>query len=347
MRAEIFVASALLVLGLATSVRSQDTRPMDEMIIDAANSSLEFEFFYDPTNSTSGECFIKVELDIVYSCAEWQELLDRNNSVPGRRKRTAGINPGQRGGHRWTNNRIPYELRSGHFSSRDRQVIQSALSDWSRYTCLSFTETTRYRNRLRFQNGGGCFSRVGMVGGAQVVGLASGCRYKGVVIHEVGHAIGLHHEQTRPDRDQHVRIIRQNIPPRVYYNFEKYSWTVIKNMGIPYDYSSIMHYGKKAFTMNGGLTIQTVNPKYQNVIGNRHNLSFRDIKSVNIMYNCKAATRGCTKRDSSCPGEGFVGKDCKCWCPGSPYQLCTGGGGGGGGCGGGEGGGIGVGGGGD
>ena len=34
------------------------------------------------------------------------------------------------------------------------------------------------------------------------------------------------------------------------------------------------------------------------------------------------AVSGCAKK--SCPGEGFLGKDCKCWCPGSPVQYCDG-----------------------
>ena len=32
---------------------------------------------------------------------------------------------------------------------------------------------------------------------------------------------------------------------------------------------------------------------------------------------------GCTKHSSECPGEGFVGKDCTCWCPGNPVRPCT------------------------
>ena len=68
---------------------------------------------------------------------------------------------------------------------------------------------------------------------------------KGVVVHEVGHAVGFQHEQTRPDRDDYVEIIRQNIPPHLYYNFQKYSRTTVDDYTVPYDYKSIMHYGPK------------------------------------------------------------------------------------------------------
>ena len=64
------------------------------------------------------------------------------------------------------------------------------------------------------------------------------------MIHELGHAIGFHHEQTRPDRDNYVTIIRQNIPSNLYYNFQKYTQSVINDYGVPYDYRSIMHYGR-------------------------------------------------------------------------------------------------------
>ena len=67
---------------------------------------------------------------------------------------------------------------------------------------------------------------------------------KRIILHEIGHAIGFQHEQTRPDRDNHVTIIRKNIPPNMYYNFQKYSTRVINDYGVPYDYRSLMHYGK-------------------------------------------------------------------------------------------------------
>jgi len=44
-------------------------------------------------------------------------------------------------------------------------------------------------------------------------------------------------------------------------------------LGQPYDYESIMQYEGKAGSKNGGLTIQTLDPKYQQIIGKAEHLS--------------------------------------------------------------------------
>ena len=67
---------------------------------------------------------------------------------------------------------------------------------------------------------------------------------KGIIIHELGHAIGFHHEQTRPDRNSHVTIMTQNIQPHTLFNFQQYSTGVINTYDVPYDYRSVMHYGQ-------------------------------------------------------------------------------------------------------
>lgn len=52
---------------------------------------------------------------------------------------------------------------------------------------------------------------VGAVGGEQILNMGDGCQYVGLVLHEFGHAIGFYHEHNRPDRDDTVEIMWDNI----------------------------------------------------------------------------------------------------------------------------------------
>ena len=72
----------------------------------------------------------------------------------------------------------------------------------------------------------------------------------GVVIHEIGHAIGFFHEQSRPDRDDYVTIHYENILEGLEDQFTKHSAEILKTNGIPYDYASIMHYGSHVSKCN-------------------------------------------------------------------------------------------------
>lgn len=62
--------------------------------------------------------------------------------------------------------------------------------------------------------------------------------------------------QARPDRDEYVKIIAENISPRYLPDFNKANKTLVTSRGFPYDYESVMHYSKKAFTNVGDDTIK-------------------------------------------------------------------------------------------
>ncbi|XP_071092898.1 zinc metalloproteinase nas-13-like [Haliotis cracherodii] len=312
-------ASFLAVISFIQILSSVSSLTMDQIIQNAANSSAQFEFM-DEANGV-----VQVELDMKFTLEQWRDLIKLNKTSGNSREKRKAVRNARL---RWTSKAIPYEIAPNTFNTREQQQIRNAIDDWEMYTCITF-RTSSTGNRVRFQDGGGCSSFVGMLGrGSQAITLARGCRQKGTIIHEIGHAVGFHHEQTRPDRDRFVRILRENIPPNVFFNFQKYSTSVIDDFGVPYDFSSIMHYGSTAFTVNGRRTIETLDPQFQNRIGNRRGHSFRDIKLANKMYSCSESCTGITDADCPSSREGFVGKDCKCWCRGtgnSPVQLCDGG----------------------
>ena len=59
-----------------------------------------------------------------------------------------------------------------------------------------------------------CFSEVGRMGGMQEIGIGfDGSCTQGNVMHEILHAAGFWHEQSRSDRDQYVKVNFHNIMP--------------------------------------------------------------------------------------------------------------------------------------
>ena len=71
-------------------------------------------------------------------------------------------------------------------------------------------------------------------------------------------------------------------------NFQKYSLGVASTLGFPYDYESIMHYQRTAFSKNGLDTITPTDPNAN--IGQRDGLSAIDIAQLKAMYNCGTPT---------------------------------------------------------
>nr|XP_020472812.1 high choriolytic enzyme 1-like [Monopterus albus] len=178
---------------------------------------------------------------------------------------------------------IPFTINSD-FTSTDRQVISQAMQAFHSTTCIRFVPHQNEKDYISIENQGGCFSPLGRMGGKQVLSLnRQGCIYQGVAEHELNHALGFVHEHTRSDRDNYVRINWENTDPQQAYNFDKSS---TDNLDTPYDYSSIMHYGKTAFSVNGWDTITPI-PDSDIQIGQINGLSQWDIFRINKLYSCE------------------------------------------------------------
>ena len=82
------------------------------------------------------------------------------------------------------------------------------MKEWMEKTCVTFTpagselhKAAGHNHKITIFNGGGCYSTVGYTHRDHKVSLSLyGCAYHGTALHELGHTIGLHHEQSRIDR---------------------------------------------------------------------------------------------------------------------------------------------------
>ena len=110
--------------------------------------------------------------------------------------------------------------------------------------------------------------------------------YPAVIEHEFMHAIGVQHTHSRPDRDNYVTIIEENIQANATDNFEKLDEEEYNTFGLPYDYLSVMHYSDTLFSNGKGKTILTKDSSMQDVIGRAHGVSDGDIELVKRMYKC-------------------------------------------------------------
>ncbi|XP_053085450.1 hatching enzyme 1.2-like [Pangasianodon hypophthalmus] len=177
---------------------------------------------------------------------------------------------------------VPFKL-SSVYSFSERTVIANAMATFHSKTCIRFVPRTDQTDYLSIESKDGCYSAVGRTGGAQVVSLSRmGCIYYGIAAHELNHALGFYHEHTRSDRDRYVTINWANIDPAMQSNFNGRN---TNNLKTPYDYSSVMHYGKTAFSINGLDTITPI-PDPSVKIGQRDDLSATDILRIKTLYNC-------------------------------------------------------------
>ncbi|XP_068043227.1 tolloid-like protein 1 isoform X2 [Anomalospiza imberbis] len=192
----------------------------------------------------------------------------------------------------WPGGVIPYVI-GGNFTGTQRAMFKQAMRHWEKYTCVTFIERSDEESYIVFTyRPCGCCSYVGRRGnGPQAISIGKNCDKFGIVVHELGHVIGFWHEHTRPDRDDHVTIIRENIQPGQEYNFLKMEPGEVNSLGEPYDFDSIMHYARNTFSR--GMFLDTILPSRDDngirpAIGQRTRLSKGDIAQARKLYRCPA-----------------------------------------------------------
>eukprot|EP00930_Biecheleria_cincta_P047823 TRINITY_DN33221_c0_g1_i1.p1 TRINITY_DN33221_c0_g1~~TRINITY_DN33221_c0_g1_i1.p1 ORF type:complete len:492 (+),score=54.82 TRINITY_DN33221_c0_g1_i1:113-1477(+) len=190
-----------------------------------------------------------------------------------------------------------------------------ALEHVAQRTCLQFQELSangpdrcsQVPSVIVQSSDSGCYSYVGedsyfkFAGKSQPLNLGRGCEFLGIAVHEIGHAIGMAHEQSRPDRDNYMTVHWDNIPRDKAHNFAVNSAAYV---GDRYDYFSLMQYDPHAFAINREKrTLDATDEHQTRIMGQRHGFSSSDTRQIMRMYGCSGSRD--TQAGHWCLGKSF------------------------------------------
>lgn len=190
---------------------------------------------------------------------------------------------------KWPNAQIPYVISAG-YTTEQRQIIAMAMSAFHNATCIRFLprKSTQADYITITKTGTGCNSAVGKAGGNQKLSLDDGClskSYVGIAIHEMMHAIGFAHEHQRPDQEDYIDVLYDNIQPDWQQWFQPLPETEVNTLNLPYDIQSVMHY-----VSFSSAAVDSSQPiilaKDGSYTGNDQRLTCLDAQKINKYYNC-------------------------------------------------------------
>ena len=193
------------------------------------------------------------------------------------------------------------------------QQFRDSVAEWSAWANLNFVESIAgHPNFITVLEdpalAGGFSSSIGMGGGEQFVRIGPNAWNRGTICHEVGHAIGLWHEQQRPDRDTYVIINFSNIAPGDQGNF-----AIIPDATThgAYDFYSVMHYARTTLAINPNMDTISMQPAYASfadVIGNNYDrtLSKLDRAGMAEVYGNPTSLPSATVTNTKDSGSGSL-----------------------------------------
>ncbi len=178
---------------------------------------------------------------------------------------------------------IPYVIASG---SGDVSNLNAAIAQFnSTFSNIQFVAYTSQADYINFYYNpddfsGECEAIVGRAGGEEQIGGSAACTVP-TLLHEMGHIVGLWHEQSRPDRNAYVSVNYDNLIKGSISNFNQI-YDNAQTFGTLFDYASIMEYPAFAFSRNGGPAIESIPAGIP--LSNLSGYSATDIDGIERLY---------------------------------------------------------------
>jgi len=166
----------------------------------------------------------------------------------------------------------------------DPQRVEAAIQYFNENTPVKFVPLVENEDGIVFvESEKHCRSYLGKHGSLQPIYLSPQCG-PNEIIHELMHALGFIHEQSRTDRDSYVEILWNNIEPQQRGQFQKVPDLLMEAMnGSDFDFNSIMLYRPDIFAKKSGLP--TMKSKSNDHINpSRNGLSPVDLARLERLY---------------------------------------------------------------
>jgi len=243
----------------------------------------------------------KVEGDMMLTPQQLAIQAENDKDLNGRKR--GAVMPTARLWPKGSNGRvrIPYTQKIGSqswwkkaFSRLEtKKNLRDTRAHLSKNTCIDFVEKTDSDQHYVAigDDAEGCWAHVGRNGGRQQVNLGKECTTQRVTDHELMHTLGFFHEQSRPDRDEYIKINWDNIEEKLKSAFKKHAWT---NMdGFPFDFNSVMLYHYRAGAKYYPLRSMERLPKRGPPTWTEATeFSPQDYEHINKAYGCKGYKGG-------------------------------------------------------
>ncbi|XP_058464465.1 seminal metalloprotease 1-like [Malaya genurostris] len=187
---------------------------------------------------------------------------------------------------KWINNLVPYVIDAEYLTSKHAKLVRDAMAEIEEVSSVRFIpKTTEHTFLVISGEPTGCWATLGRNRGLNRMNISpTECFRHGSILHQLLHVLGFVHQTNFLDRDFYVHINWNNVRTEFANALEVYQAASVPDFGIPFDIDSVMNFGWTHFARDGLQTIVLKN--HNQTLGQRDQLSVKDIKKLNMMYHC-------------------------------------------------------------